>query len=661
MENIPQCAMQKTGKAPRPSSSRPRVTPAWVARVARDSFDIKKRRSYLTHDRLTELAPAFVAYASRQERLSEHRRNALTILANFSSSSPRFVEALGPCAIPLIKDALGLDHDRVHDYEFYHNAGTLHALHMITTMTTCARYQLLQSVVTTKWASVLTNLTDALLQDAPMPLRSPLAASLGHAAIYALSCFATLPPTPECAPVVDQRDRALTRLRCTAVYDLLDAGLVGRLHALIENAYRDIVCNGVIAGASTKTVAAEWEAPLTLRGLYALAGSTNAQGSVVRAIEVECHKKTCLFSNLVGLLDVSSHRATKSTAMHCLTLIYEEMPSDDIRHGILNSKLPTLIVREVGADDASESFASVISYSHAAIVCFYYLFYVHGVQAIRVLKDVGGVAVVLSRLKRTLDAAEAQIAREPVREGGATSTPWSAQTQHELLHLVFYALSFLRNAALVSASSCTEMLDQDILGALWRIEDIFARSHLRNDLKKVADETIESFRSVGGSLYLTKLMERKAETNDRVLQERDNRSQNLANIRRQLACAPADVSLPERPLEHYCSITHEVMVDPVLCSDGHAYERVQIERWLQEHNTSPLTNAKLENAEMLLPNHALRKLIEQWDEKMHEYALELYKRCSERPATDVEMADSFMSYPPDIPATPPTSNLSQEA
>ena len=657
MDNIPPCPMQKTGKAPRPS--RPRVTPAWVARVARESFDIKKRRNCLTQERLTEFAPAFVAYASRHERLSEQRRDALTILANFSSSSPRFVEALGARAIPLIKDALGLDHDRVDDYDFYRNAGTLHALHMITTMTTCTRYQLLHSVVTTKWASVLTNLTHALLQDASVPLRSPLALSLGHAAIYALSCFATLPPNPECALEVDQRDRALTRLRCTAVYDLLDAGLVAQLHALIENAFRDIVCNGVVAGASAKTVAAEWEAPLTLRGLYALAASTNAQGSIVRAIEVECHKKTCLFSNLVALLDVSSHRATKSTAMHCLTLIYEEMPSDDIRHGILNSKLPSLIVREVGTDDSSESFASVISYSHAAIVCFYYLFYVHGVQAIRVLKDVGGVGVVLSRLKRTLDAAEAQIAREPVQESGATSTPWSAQTQHELLHLVFYSLSFLRNAALVSAKACSEMLEADILAALWRIEDIFARSHLRNDLKKVADETIESFRSVGGSLYLTKVMEYKAKKNHRVLQQRDDRSESLANIRSQLAGAP--VGLPERPEEHYCSITREVMVDPVMTSDGQVYERVQIERWLQEHDTSPLTNAKLENAEILLPNHALRRLIEQWDEKMHQYALELHKQYSERPIADVDMADSFVSYPPDIPPTPPTRACSEEA
>tara|TARA_Y100000817_G_scaffold282225_1_gene247351 strand:- start:483 stop:2438 length:1956 start_codon:yes stop_codon:yes gene_type:complete len=650
--------MQKTQKRPRPSG--PELTAARVAHVARESRDPKERLKYLEHERLAEFVPALVNYATRHQRASEQRRNVLTILSNFSTASPRVVEVLGWYPNSLIKESLGLEFQRDDMYKFYEESGTLHALHLITTMTTCARYKLLKSMESSKWASLLVNLSKALLSDAPAPLRSPFALSLGHAAIYALSCFATLPPNPDCAAQVDPKDPTLRHLRQIAVIEMLNAGVPAQVNALVENAFREILCNGVIAGASSKTVAGEWEAPLTLRGMYALAGSTNAERAVIRAIEVECQQTPSLSSNLIALLEHSFHRATKSTAMHCLTLIHEEMPSKDIRKGILGSKLPRLLVREVGIGDSGESFNSIISYSHAAFVCFYYLFYIHGVEAIRVLKDLGGVGVVLTRFRRTLDAVGAQIAQEPVQESGATSTPWSAQTQHELLHLIFYILCFLRNAALVSTKSCDEMLQADILGMLWSIEDIFARSHLRNELKKVADETIESFRTVGGSLYLTKLMERKAAKNDRVLQERDDRSQNLANIRRQLAGAPRDVSLPERPEQHYCSISHEVMVDPVMASDGHAYERVHIERWLQEHDTSPLTNAKLTNVELLLPAHALRTLIEQWDEQMHEYSLDVYKRCAEPPMSDVEMADSFVSYPPDIPLIPATRAPSQE-
>ena len=39
-----------------------------------------------------------------------------------------------------------------------------------------------------------------------------------------------------------------------------------------------------------------------------------------------------------------------------------------------------------------------------------------------------------------------------------------------------------------------------------------------------------------------------------------------------------------------CPISREVMDDPVLASDGHVYERAQIEAWLQAHETSPMTN-----------------------------------------------------------------------
>jgi hypothetical protein len=39
-----------------------------------------------------------------------------------------------------------------------------------------------------------------------------------------------------------------------------------------------------------------------------------------------------------------------------------------------------------------------------------------------------------------------------------------------------------------------------------------------------------------------------------------------------------------------CPISREVMENPVLASDGHVYERSQIESWLQEHDTSPMTN-----------------------------------------------------------------------
>lgn len=60
-----------------------------------------------------------------------------------------------------------------------------------------------------------------------------------------------------------------------------------------------------------------------------------------------------------------------------------------------------------------------------------------------------------------------------------------------------------------------------------------------------------------------------------------------------------------------CPLTLEVMVDPVLCADGHTYERFAIEQWLIVHKVSPKTNEVLDSTR-LVPNHALRSMIQDW-------------------------------------------------
>ena len=52
------------------------------------------------------------------------------------------------------------------------------------------------------------------------------------------------------------------------------------------------------------------------------------------------------------------------------------------------------------------------------------------------------------------------------------------------------------------------------------------------------------------------------------------------------------------------------MANPVICADGHSYERGSIERWLAAHGTSPLTGRALPHKE-LTPNHRLRSVIQE--------------------------------------------------
>ena len=44
------------------------------------------------------------------------------------------------------------------------------------------------------------------------------------------------------------------------------------------------------------------------------------------------------------------------------------------------------------------------------------------------------------------------------------------------------------------------------------------------------------------------------------------------------------------PEDLCCPISHDLMINPVLISDGHTYEKNNIIRWLKTNNKSPLTN-----------------------------------------------------------------------
>ncbi|XP_010523754.1 PREDICTED: U-box domain-containing protein 33 isoform X2 [Tarenaya hassleriana] len=61
-----------------------------------------------------------------------------------------------------------------------------------------------------------------------------------------------------------------------------------------------------------------------------------------------------------------------------------------------------------------------------------------------------------------------------------------------------------------------------------------------------------------------------------------------------------------------CPVFQEVMQDPHVAADGFTYEAEAIRAWLDSGNdTSPMTNAKLSHTS-LVPNHALRSVIQEW-------------------------------------------------
>ncbi len=70
--------------------------------------------------------------------------------------------------------------------------------------------------------------------------------------------------------------------------------------------------------------------------------------------------------------------------------------------------------------------------------------------------------------------------------------------------------------------------------------------------------------------------------------------------------------IPER---YKCPIDHVVMEDPVFAKDGETYGRPGIERWFEQHNTSPITREVLSSKE-LTPNKGLKSEIKEWQQRL---------------------------------------------
>lgn len=84
------------------------------------------------------------------------------------------------------------------------------------------------------------------------------------------------------------------------------------------------------------------------------------------------------------------------------------------------------------------------------------------------------------------------------------------------------------------------------------------------------------------------------------------------------------------PHSFYCPISQQCMHDPVVLSDGHSYERRHIERWLEDHSTSPVSGLQLSQTD-IFPNHALRNAIEEYFEQIFSVHRRAIRRSILRP------------------------------
>jgi hypothetical protein len=68
---------------------------------------------------------------------------------------------------------------------------------------------------------------------------------------------------------------------------------------------------------------------------------------------------------------------------------------------------------------------------------------------------------------------------------------------------------------------------------------------------------------------------------------------------------------PDPPDFIVCSITQEVMKDPVMTTDGQTYEKEAIMRWFRSSDISPNTGSRLVD-KSLKPNLSVKNMIDDW-------------------------------------------------
>ncbi|KAG6415943.1 hypothetical protein SASPL_123363 [Salvia splendens] len=92
------------------------------------------------------------------------------------------------------------------------------------------------------------------------------------------------------------------------------------------------------------------------------------------------------------------------------------------------------------------------------------------------------------------------------------------------------------------------------------------------------------------------------------------------------------VSVPD---EYRCPISLDLMNDPVIVASGHTYDRNSIAQWINSgHHTCPKSGQRLIHM-ALIPNYALRSLIQQWcQENMIPTASEVERSSSKRRSSE---------------------------
>jgi len=88
----------------------------------------------------------------------------------------------------------------------------------------------------------------------------------------------------------------------------------------------------------------------------------------------------------------------------------------------------------------------------------------------------------------------------------------------------------------------------------------------------------------------------------------NNNNNNINKNKKEIIKLKNEEDIPQNYL---CPISYQIMTDPVITPYGISYDRESIEKWLINNKIDPIAHKKL-NKNMLIPNYALKSLIEEY-------------------------------------------------
>ena len=192
-------------------------------------------------------------------------------------------------------------------------------------------------------------------------------------------------------------------------------------------------------------------------------------------------------------------------------------------------------------------------------------------------------------------------------------------------HFLDEALGFFRQLASWGDRCCEAIFDLETMQKFRAVDQSFLSSLVTKRVTGAVDLALKSFENACPSLYYQRQRELSKKDGE-VPRLRELEKAKLKAVRDELGIA---CELPKRPLEHFCPLTQEVMVDPVMLGDGYFYEREALEKFFAENDkTSPVTGEKMPplapDGVVMVPSKRMKSLIDEWERASHRAYIDMH-------------------------------------